>query len=398
MAMITHTAPRHGVGRAIAGVFNGASMIIWLSAGAVLAFVLWASFAWIDEIVRADGEVTASSKPQIIQNLEGGIMSELMVSEGDVVMRGQTLARLHSTKFQSSVTDLQDQIIALEIRRIRLEVEMAGLFEFSVPELIIQNSPEIFRSENALLRARQMDYVNRREGANRVMDEAMREKKLYEDMLKKGVVAEVEVTRVRKAATDAQVAYDETISKTELDRAQAYSDVLKELQTLKQTLNASQDQLTRTVLTSPMDGVVTNLAITTIGGVIRPGEEIMRIIPVDDEMFIEARVKPEDIAGVEIGQSATVKLSAYDYTIFGTLHGTVDVISADTFKDERAQDGDPHYKVTVKVAQSLLSDRQKHLEIRPGMQAQVELHTGERTVMQYLVKPLYKSTEAFGER
>lgn len=398
MAMITHTAPRHGVGRAIAGVFNGASMIIWLSAGAVLAFVLWASFAWIDEIVRADGEVTASSKPQIIQNLEGGIMSELMVSEGDVVMRGQTLARLHSTKFQSSVTDLHDQIIALEIRRIRLEVEMAGLFEFSVPELIIQNSPEIFRSENALLRARQMDYVNRREGANRVMDEAMREKKLYEDMLKKGVVAEVEVTRVRKAATDAQVAYDETISKTELDRAQAYSDVLKELQTLKQTLNASQDQLTRTVLTSPMDGVVTNLAITTIGGVIRLGEEIMRIIPVDDEMFIEARVKPEDIAGVEIGQSATVKLSAYDYTIFGTLHGTVDVISADTFKDERAQDGDPHYKVTVKVAQSLLSDRQKHLEIRPGMQAQVELHTGERTVMQYLVKPLYKSTEAFGER
>lgn len=105
MAMITHTAPRHGVGRAIAGVFNGASMIIWLSAGAVLAFVLWASFAWIDEIVRADGEVTASSKPQIIQNLEGGIMSELMVSEGDFVMRGQTLARLHSTKFQSSVTD-----------------------------------------------------------------------------------------------------------------------------------------------------------------------------------------------------------------------------------------------------------------------------------------------------
>jgi adhesin transport system membrane fusion protein len=147
-------------------------------------------------------------------------------------MRGQTLARLHSTKFQSSVTDLQDQIIALEIRRIRLEVEMAGLFEFSVPELIIQNSHEIFRSENALLRARQMDYVNRREGANRVMDEAMREKKLYEDMLKKGVVAEVEVTRVRKAATDAQVAYDETISKTELDRAQAYSDVLKELQHL----------------------------------------------------------------------------------------------------------------------------------------------------------------------
>lgn len=394
MSMTTHM----GAERTFRRTLSGPSMIIWLSAGAVIAFVLWASLAWIDEIVRADGEVTASSKPQIIQNLEGGIMAELLVAEGDTVTRGQTLARLHSTKFQSSVTDLQDQIIALEIRRIRLEAEMAGLFEFDVPDLIIQNSPEIFRSENALLRARQMDYVNRREGAKRVMDEAMREKRLYEDMLKKGVVAEVEVTRVRKAATDAQVTYDEIISKTELERAENYSDVLKELQTLKQTLNASQDQLTRTVLTSPMDGVVNNLAVTTIGGVVRPGEEIMRIIPVDDEMFIEARVKPEDIAGVELGQEATVKLSSYDYTIYGTLHGTVDVISADTFKDDRVKDGDPHYKVTVKVDQSLLSDRQKRLEIRPGMQAQVELHTGERTVMHYLVKPLYKSTEAFSER
>lgn len=377
---------------------RGPSLMIWLCAAAVGLFILWASFAWLDEIVRADAEVTASSRPQIIQNLEGGILAELSVSEGVEVIKGQQLARLHSTRFQSTVKDLQDQIIALEIRRIRLEAEMDGAYEFSVPALIFANSPDIVRSENALLRARQMDFTQRKDGARRVMEEATRERGIYEEMLKKGVVAEVEAMRVRKEATDAELIYDEIISKTELDRAQLYSDVLKELQTIKQTLKTSQDQLDRTVVTSPMDGVVTNLMVSTIGGVIRPGEEIMRIIPVDDEMFIEARVNPKDIAGVELGQAATVKLSAYDYTIHGTLSGRVEVISADTYKDDRVVDGDPHYKVTIKVDQSLLSDRQRHLEIRPGMQASVELHTGQRTVMQYLLKPLYKSKDAFKER
>jgi adhesin transport system membrane fusion protein len=139
--------------------------------------------------------------------------------------------------------------------------------------------------------------------------------------------------------------------------------------------------------------------VTTIGGVVRPGEEILEIIPLDEELFVEARVAPEDIANIRHGQEATVKLSAYDYTIYGTLKGTVDFISADTFKDENSRDpeGDPHYKVTLKVDMSGLTPRQERIEIRPGMQAQVELHTGEKTVLQYLLKPLYKSQEAFRE-
>jgi adhesin transport system membrane fusion protein len=218
-------------------------------------------------------------------------------------------------------------------------------------------------------------------------------------MLKKKVVALIEVTRARKVLADAQVKLDEILTYSELELANEYSDTLKELATLRQNLRASQDQLNRTVLQSPMRGVVNNVSVTTIGGVVRPGEEILQIIPLDEELFVEARVKPENIANIRPGQEATIKLSAYDYTIFGTLKGRVDVISADTFKDERsrAEDGNAHYKVRVRVDMGGLTDKQARIEIRPGMQAQVELHTGEKTVLQYLLKPLYKSREAFRE-
>lgn len=218
-------------------------------------------------------------------------------------------------------------------------------------------------------------------------------------MLKKKVVALIEVTRARKVLADAQVKLDEILTYSELELANEYSDTLNELATLRQNLRASQDQLNRTVLQSPMRGVVNNVSVTTIGGVVRPGEEILQIIPLDEELFVEARVKPENIANIRPGQEATIKLSAYDYTIFGTLKGRVDVISADTFKDERsrAEDGNAHYKVRVRVDMGGLTDKQARIEIRPGMQAQVELHTGEKTVLQYLLKPLYKSREAFRE-
>lgn len=388
----------------LAGQMNarlrGPSLTIWLCAITVWVFIMWAAFAWIDEIVRANGAFISSSRPQIIQNLEGGILAELMVREGDVVMRGDMLARLHTTQFQSSVDDLQDQIAALEVRRIRLEAELAGANDFNVPDDLMARLPEMVASERALLVARQSDYVSRKTGAKQVMDQSASELRLMENMLAKDVVALIEVTRARKAHADAKIRYDEVVTQTELDRAQSYSDTLKELATLKQNLKASQDQLNRTILRSPMHGVVNNLAVTTIGGVVRPGEEILQIIPLDEELFVEARVPPEDIANIRRGQEATIKLSAYDYTIYGTLKGRVDFISADTFKDDRVREAeqDPHYKVTLKVDMASLTDRQAQIEIRPGMQAQVELHTGERTVLQYLMKPLYKSREALRER
>ncbi len=378
---------------------RGPSAVIWLSVLTVCLFIAWAAFAWVDEIVRSDGEIISSSRPQIIQNLEGGILSELLVKEGDVVERGDVLARLHGMQFRSSVDDLQDQINAHDIRRLRLEAELGGQFDFAVPQALMTRSPDIVASERALLQARQSDFVSRREGAQRVLDQAAKEKSLLENMLARKIVSLIEVTRARKTYADAKIRYDEIVTQAELDRAQDYSETLKELATLKQNLKGSQDQLSRTVLRSPMRGIVNGLSVTTIGGVVRPGEEILQIIPLGEELFVEARVAPKDIANIRHGQEATIKLSSYDYTIFGTLKGKVDVISADTFKDERAReaDKDAHYKVTLKVDMGALTERQARVEIRPGMQATVELHTGEKTVLQYLLKPLYKSKEAFRE-
>ncbi len=378
---------------------KGPSLTIWLCAASLGIFILWAAFAWLDEIVRANGEFISSSRPQIIQNLEGGILSELLVHEGDIVQRGDVLAQLHGTQFRSSVADLRDQINALEIRRLRLDAELVGQSDFDVPEDMAARTPDIVASERTLLAARQDDFIKRSEGARAVMTQSAEELGLMENMLTRKIVALIEVTRARKGHADAQKRYDEIITQTELDRAKAFSETLKELSTLKQNLKSSQDQLNRTTLISPMRGIVNNLNVTTIGGVVRPGEEILSITPLDDELFVEARVPPENIAGLRHGQEATIKLTAYDYTIYGTLKGVVDFISSDTFKDDRARapDGDPHYKVTLRVDMTDLTPRQASIEIRPGMQAEVELHTGEKTVLQYLLKPLYKSREAFRE-
>ncbi len=393
------SAAQTNLSRQLGARLRGPSLVIWLCAATVALFVTWAAFAWVDEIVRAQGEMISSSRPQIIQNLEGGILAELAVAEGQVVEEGDVLARLRGAQFQSSVEELRDQITALEIKRRRLEAEMDGRSAFGVPDALLERSPGIVASERALLVARQGEYQSAKGGARRVLDQAAEEKRLMENLLDKKIVSLIEVTRARKAYEDARVRHDEIVTRTELERAEAYSDTLKEIATLEQTLKASEDQLTRTILRAPMRGIVNGLSVTTIGGVVRPGEEILQIIPMGEELFVEARVKPEDIANIRPGQKATVKLSAYDYTIYGALTGEVDVISADTFKDETARDpqGSAHYKVTVRVDMSQLSERQSRIEMRPGMQATVELHTGAKTVLQYLLKPLYKSREALRE-
>ena len=377
---------------------SSSSRIIWLVGATVLVFLIWAKFAWVDEIVRADGQIISAARPQIVQNLEGGILAELLVSEGSVVEPGQVLARLRGTQFQAAVDDLADQLVAASIRRVRLEAEMAGQTDFEVAPIFAQHSPTSVASERALLQARQADYQSRVSGAQSVLRETERELASMEDMYRREIVALFEVTNARKAHSDAQNRYNDIVTGAELERANDYSEVLQIIGTLTQELRMAQDQLNRTVIVAPMRGVVNNLAVTTIGGVVRPGEEIFQIIPLDDELFVEAQVRPEDIANVRTGQEANIKLSAYDYTIYGTLNATVDFISADTFKDERRPDIPPHYKVTLRVDLSDLTDRQREIEIRPGMQATVELHTGGKTVLQYLTKPLYRGSEALRER
>ncbi|AFO89977.1 HlyD family type I secretion periplasmic adaptor subunit [Phaeobacter inhibens] len=376
---------------------RGASRIIYLVAGALVVFLLWASFAWVDEIVRADGEVVSSSRSQIVQNLEGGILAELHVHQGDVVKAGQILARLQDTKFRAAADDLQDRIDALEIKQYRLEAELEGAFDFNVPEELADRSPGIYTSERALLNARQTDFTSRRDSAREILDQLKDELANMKRLHKKEIVALIEVNRSQKSVSDAQAKYNEIGTQSELELAEDYSKTLRELTSYRQELRLAQDQLNRTVITSPMAGIVNSLAVTTIGGVIRPGEEIVEIIPLGEEMFVEARVKPENIASVQPGQDATIKLSAYDYTIYGSLRGKVDFVSADTFEDERNPRAEPYYRVTVKVDRSEFTERQQAIEIRPGMRATAELQTGSKTILNYMLKPLYKSREALRE-
>ncbi len=379
---------------------RGPSLTIWMIGLTVVVFIVWAALAWVDEIVRAQGEVVSSSRPQIIQNLEGGILAELNVAEGDIVEPGQTLARLYGTQYQSVVDDLSDQIAALEIRRLRLEAEMAGETGFDVPPVWANRVPDIVTSEKALLTARQTEFAAREDGAKAILKQATKEQDLMERMLEQEVAPLIEVTRARKSQSDAAAQLSAAITQTQLERANDYSKVQIELASLRQRLKIGQDQLDRTILMAPMRGVVNKVSVSTIGGVVRPGEEIMQIIPLGDALLVEARVAPRDIAEVRLGQDATIKLSAYDYTIYGSLKAKVQFVSADTFRDDRSRavDGDPHYKVTLAVDLTQLTDRQTHLEIRPGMQATVELQTGGKTILTYLTKPLYKSQEALRER
>jgi adhesin transport system membrane fusion protein len=384
----------------LVGRSRGPSLVIWAIAATLVIFLLWAAFAWVDEIVRAPGQVVSSSRPQIIQNLEGGILAELNVAEGDIVEEGQILARLYGTQYQATVDELDDQIAALDIRRLRLEAEMKGKAEFDLPPDLEARVPAIAASERALLSARLTEYQARVDGAGAVAEQTAKELELVQRMFDREIAPLIELTRAKKAHSDAKNKLSEAITTTEKERATDYSKTQGELASLRQQRKLSQDQLSRTTLLAPLRGVVNKLSVTTIGGVVRPGEEILQIIPLDEELFVEAKVKPRDIAAVRMGQTATVKLSAYDYMIFGSLKGTVTFVSADTFKDEHARnpDAETHYKVTLAVDRGQFTERQKSLEIRPGMQAEVELQTGGKTILTYLTKPLYKANEALRER
>lgn len=377
--------------------FGGPSLTVWLVAVAVLAFIGWARFAALDEIVRAQGEVVSAARPQIVQNLEGGILAELLVAEGDHVEPGQVLARLRDTQFRAQVADLEGQLASAEIRRLRLEAEMAGATDVAIPAELEATTPEFAASERALLAARVADFESRRASMAEIVEETRRELATMEDLYNRDIAALIEVTRARKANSDAEARLNEIVTGVALERATDQSEVLAQIGTLREELRLARDQLARTVITSPMRGIVNAVGIATIGGVVRPGEEMFTIIPDGEQLFVEARVSPSDIANVVAGQEATIKLTAYDYTIWGSLAGQVIVVSADTFEDERRADLPPHYRVTLQVDLENLDGRQAGIEIRPGMQATVELHTGEKTVLQYLTKPLYRGTEALRE-
>jgi len=373
-------------------------VLIWGSALAIAGFLIWANWAELDQITRANGQVIASSRNQVIQAPDGGVLAALPVREGAVVKRGELLARFDRTRTEAGYLESAAKAAALKATVARLNAEIFGGSPRFPPELA--EYPEFTTTQLALFNKRQA-AVSEEIGAleqSRTLIKAELDMNL--PLLKTGDVSRAEILKLQRQAADIQGQITNRRNKylqdTQTDLAKAQEDLAGVLQILAQR----KEQLDYTEIRSPMDGVVRNVRLTTLGGVAKPGEEIMQIVPLNDDMIIEAKVRPADIAFIRPGLPASVKLDAYDYTLYGSLDGEVIYISADTLNEEVRGNDQPYYRVQIRTrALNLAGRHNQRIEIQPGMTATVEIMTGKNTVLRYLTKPITKTiNESLGER
>jgi adhesin transport system membrane fusion protein len=361
-------------------------------------FGVWAYFAELDQITRAPGSVIASSRTQVIQSQDGGTLEEMLVREGDSVKAGQILARIDRTKAETAYLETRAKAVSLAATSARLRAEVFG----GQPKFDegINNYPE-FRSN-------QIDLLNKRRSALKEDLDALENMRLFVEqelemnlpLVKSGDVSRTEVLRLKRQVADLKSQMTNKNNKYFQDAQAELNKAEEELESVKQALAQRKDQLAQTELKAPVRGVVKNVKVTTLGGVIRPGDEVMNIVPIEDDLLVEAKVSPADIAFLSLGETATVKIDAYDYTIYGGLPGKLSFISADTLSENLRQDEKPYYRVHVRTSGRKFSKRaESNLEILPGMTVTVEIKTGQRTVLQYLLKPIVKTlNESLGEK
>lgn len=377
---------------------TGGRKVIYLVLLLFVAFGIWASMAELSEVVRGTGNVAPRVQKQLIQNLEGGIVQEVFVSEGDEVSADQLVAKMDETSFQSSFQELQEQRLALEIRLARLNAESQPGSTLVLPPNLHAQAPEITKSEEELLQARAVEYLETSTTLQRSLELRRDELELLEPIVQTGSLPRIELLRVQLALSDAERGYSTYVREFHSTRAEQYAEALTQLRQVEQQIRLREDQLQRTNLTSPVRGIVNQIIVTTLGGVVGSGEPIIEIIPLDDNLIVEGRISPRDIGFVFVGMPATIKLTAFDFAIYGTLQGEVLHIGADTVTDQEERDAEPFYEVIVQLDSQTLSGPDGDVEIRPGMQATIELESGQKTVLEYLLKPLFRATEAFSER
>ena len=372
--------------------------LIWGSALAFVGCVFWANWAELDQITRANGQVIASSRNQIIQVPEGGVLSELPIKEGAQVQRGQLLARFDRTKAEAGYQESAAKAAALKATLARLNAEVFGGLPKFPAELAA--FPEFRNNQLALFTKRQSalrDEVAALE-TSKTLVEAELEMNL--PLLKSGDVSKADVLKLQRQVADVQGQITNRKNRYLQDSQTELSKAQEELSGVMQIVIQRKEQLGFTDVRSPMDGIVRSVRLTTLGGVAKPGEELMQIVPVDDDLIIEAKVKPADIAFVKPGLPASVKLDAYDYTVYGALKGEVSYISADTLNEDTRNGEQPYYRVQIKTnGRNLTGVNNAHIAIQPGMTATVEIKTGTKTVLRYLTKPISKTmSESLGER
>ena len=372
------------------------SRIIWCFLLLIIVLLIWSYFASIVEVSKGTGKVVPTSREQLIQSLEGGILSELYVREGDIVEKGQILAQLDLTKTEATVEESAARYRALLANITRLESEVNET-ELTFPdELSIY--PELIRAETRLYETRQQALEESVLGLQEALDLVEEELTLTQMLAKQGAASNVEVLKLQRQVSDLRLRITDkrseymVRSREELGKAQA------EASSLESVVRGRVDSLSRLTLKSPVRGIVKDVSVTTKGGVLPPSGELMQIVPLEDQLLIEARISPRDIAYIHPGQEAKVKITAYDYSIFGGLEGVVTVISPDTLQDE-AKPEVFYYRVFIRTDTDSLTDKNgQTFSIVPGMIATVDIKTGEKTVFDYLMKPFGRVKDALRER
>jgi membrane fusion protein, adhesin transport system len=358
--------------------------------------LIWAYFAILDEVSTGDGKVVPISREQVIQSLEGGIVSKLMVQENQVVERGQLIAQLDPTITESGVGESTANYRAALASAARLTSEV-NQTPLSFPSEL-NAFPDLITTETKLYEARQRNLNETLQWIEQSLTLVRQELGVSEGLNSMGAASSVEIIRLKREEVELELKKVETSTQYVVEAREQLAKANAEVSSLLSVIKGRSDSLSRLTLRSPVRGIVKNIEVSTIGGVVPPNGKLMDIIPLGDQLMIEARILPRDIAFIHPDQRATVKITAYDYAIYGGLDGKVVTISPDTIQDEV----DPeiyYYRVFVKTEKDALSnDAGKEFPISPGMVATVDIHTGQKSVLDYLIKPFNKAREAMRER
>jgi len=372
--------------------------LVWISALVLIAFIVWANWAELDQITRANAQAIASSRNQIVQSPEGGILSELLVSDGESVKKGQILARFDKTKAKEHYAESTSKAAGLMATIARLKAEVyGGLPRF--PDRVLKY-PEFHKNQLTLFKRRNKgleDEISVLESSLGLIQEEL---EMNMPLLRTGDVSKTEILKLQRQIIDTK---GEIVKKRNMFFQEALKELVKAEEDLDGVLHVMaqrEEQLSFTEIHSPMDGFIRNIKLTTIGGVAKSGDEIMQIVPAGDDLILEAKVKPSDIAFIKPGLPAIVKLDAYDYSIYGSLDGEVIYISADTLDEEKSNSDESYYRVQIKTkTNNLINKNNDEIYIQPGMTAVIEIITGRKTVLDYLTKPITKTfRESMGER
>ena len=397
--------------------YRTSRMLLWLTAAALVLGIAWAAFFELEEITRGQGRVIPASREQVVQSLDSGILQEMLVREGDAVKSGQVLLRMDDSRAGPIFREAREKTIALSATAARLRAEAhSTALEFpqevlSVPEIVMRERQAFQARRQALneqTRAIEESISSNAAAARAVQQELA----MTEPLVRQGVMSEVEVLRLRRQLADmdrqradlrGQIV--ERRNRYLTDASNELSRVESELAQTRENAAGREDTLLRTVIRATMDGIVKNVQINTVGGVIQAGQNILEIVPTQDEMLVEAFVRPTEVAFLHVGQEATVKLSAYEFNRYGGLSGVIEVLSPDTLRDERNRrqgtvEGmeEGFYRILVRITEQNLDRAGLRLEPLPGMTATVEIRTGNKTVLEYLFRPLQSVNQALRER